>query len=46
MTMIVVTHNEDLAMRMPRRLQMHEGVIIDTTQEPSHPASTPAQCAE
>ena len=28
MTMIVVTHNEDLAARMPRRLHMAEGQIL------------------
>ena len=31
MTMIVVTHNEDLALRMPRRLQMIEGRIVTDT---------------
>ena len=35
MTMIVVTHNEDLAARMPRRLQMADGRIL-TDDETQH----------
>jgi lipoprotein-releasing system ATP-binding protein len=29
MTMLVVTHNPDMAARMPRRLRMQDGVILD-----------------
>ena len=31
MTMLVVTHNTDLAARMPRRLRMVDGRILDET---------------
>jgi len=30
-TMLAVTHNTELASRMPRRLRMVDGVIVDET---------------
>lgn len=30
-TMLIVTHNEDLAARMPRRLRMRDGVLFEDT---------------
>ena len=39
MTMIVVTHNEDLAARMPRRLHMVRGEVVEQPDSlpPTHP---------
>ena len=34
MTMIVVTHNEDLAARMPRRLHMVKGEVVANPDSP------------
>lgn len=34
MTMVVVTHNEDLANRLPRRFHMQDGRLLDVAQPP------------
>jgi len=31
MTMLVVTHNNDFAQRLPRRVRMVDGIILDET---------------
>jgi lipoprotein-releasing system ATP-binding protein len=36
MTMLVVTHNEDLAARMPRRVHMVDGLLTDETAAHAH----------
>jgi lipoprotein-releasing system ATP-binding protein len=33
MTFVVVTHNADMAARLPRRLRMRDGAIFDETAE-------------
>jgi lipoprotein-releasing system ATP-binding protein len=34
MTMLVVTHNHDLARRMPRRVRMWDGILVDVPDAP------------
>jgi len=40
-TMLIVTHNPDLAARMPRMLKMIEGVLYEGDQRPEVQASAP-----
>jgi lipoprotein-releasing system ATP-binding protein len=39
MTLIVVTHNPDMAARLPRRVRMIDGVIVDETTAPGLPGA-------
>jgi len=50
MTLLVVTHNMDLAWKVPRRIRMEDGKLVDDTsqdprlaREPQPPAGTPTR---
>jgi lipoprotein-releasing system ATP-binding protein len=45
MTMLVVTHNPDLAARVPRRLRMVDGLLVDDDAADRHLAQPPADAA-
>ncbi len=45
MTMVVVTHNEDLAMRLPRRVLMLDGRVVDAPRAVPPSGRTPDQAA-
>lgn len=46
MTMLVVTHNEDLAARMPRRLHMVDGRIVEQCAARAHEEAKAIQASE
>jgi hypothetical protein len=45
MTMLVVTHNPDLAARVPRRLRMVDGLLVNDDAADRHLAQPPADAA-
>ena len=45
MTLLVVTHNMELARRVPRQIRMADGRLVDDQRAPGRPASSPSEAS-